>query len=161
VTGSLTPSPRDESGKNLVPASPSDANLSGIDLPSSPDFVIDHRLLSAPIGGCLGNCDEPLGLHPQDRKGDLPMPSTSIVGMKISRIPPTQKSPGRSMERRLLSSMVPIDDTATPRRLDTFVNERHVDVLGLQEITRSERTREKSRPCVTRAAALIDNALAT
>jgi len=50
---------------------------------------------------------------------------------------------------------------ATPRKLDSvFVNDRHVDVLGLQEIKRNERTREKSRSCVTRAAALIANALA-
>ena len=41
-----------------------------------------------------------------------------------------------------------------------FLNDRYVDVLGLQEIIRSECTREKSRSCVTRAAALIANALA-
>jgi len=65
------------------------------------------------------------------------------------------------MERRLLSNVVPIDDMAAPGKLDSvFVNDRHVDVLDLQEIIRSERTREKSRSCVTRAAALIANALA-
>ena len=40
------------------------------------------------------------------------------------------------------------------------VNDYQVDVLSLQEMIRSERTREKSRSCVTRAAALIANALA-
>jgi hypothetical protein len=49
----------------------------------------------------------------------LPVPSISIVGMNISRIPPTQKSPGRSVERRLLSSVAPIDDMATPRSVDS------------------------------------------
>jgi len=43
-------------------------------------------------------------------KAILPTPSISIVGVKISRIPPTQKSPGRSTDRRLLSNVVPIDD---------------------------------------------------
>src|SRR6267378_1344697 len=50
--------------------SPSDPNLRGIDLPSSPDFAINHRLLAPPIGGCLRDRDEPLGLDGQDRKGD-------------------------------------------------------------------------------------------
>ena len=48
----------------------------------------------------------------------LPTPSTSIVGMNISRIPPTQKSPGRSMERRLSSNVVPIDNMMTPGEPD-------------------------------------------
>ena len=60
----------DEAGQGLFPVAPSDPNLSGIDLPSSPDFAIDHRLLAPPIGGCFGDCDEPLGLYGQDRKGD-------------------------------------------------------------------------------------------
>jgi hypothetical protein len=37
----------------------------------------------------------------------------------MSRIPPTQKSPGRSTERRLLSNMVPIDDMVTPGKQDS------------------------------------------
>jgi len=37
------------------------------------------------------------------------------------------------------------------------MNDRQVDALGLQEMIRSERTREKSRSWVTRAAALIAN----
>jgi hypothetical protein len=40
------------------------------------------------------------------------------------------------------------------------MNDRQVDALCLQEMIRSERTREKSRSWVTRAAALIANALA-
>ena len=60
----------DESGQGLLPMTPSDPNLGGIDLPSFPDFAIDHRLLTPPIGRCLGDCDEPLGLYRQDRKGD-------------------------------------------------------------------------------------------
>jgi hypothetical protein len=60
----------DEAGQGLVPVAPSDPNLGGIDLPSSPDFAIDHRLLAPPIGGCLGDCNESLGLDGQDRKGD-------------------------------------------------------------------------------------------
>jgi hypothetical protein len=73
------------------------------------------------MGGCLGDRDELLRLDGQDRKGKaiLPTPSTSIAGMKISRIPPTQKSPGRSTERRLLSNLVPIEDMVTPGRLDS------------------------------------------
>jgi hypothetical protein len=152
----------DESGQGLFPVAPSDPNLGEIDLRSSPDFAIDQRLLAPPIGGCFGDCDEP-GAAWTGRIGKaiLPTPSISIVGMNISRIPPTQKSPGRSTERRLLSNVVPIDDMATPRHAgQCFVHDRHVDVLCLQEIIRSERTREKSRSCVTRAAALIANALA-
>jgi hypothetical protein len=55
-------------------------------------------------------------------------------------------------------SMLEIQEMTRPAQ--RFVNDRQVDVLGLQEIIRSERTREKSRLCVTRAAALIANALA-
>jgi hypothetical protein len=40
------------------------------------------------------------------------------------------------------------------------MNDRQVDAPGLQEMIRSERTREKSRSWVTTAAALIANALA-
>lgn len=60
----------DESGQCFLPVTPSDPNLGGIDLPSSPDFAIDYRLLAAPIGGRLGDCDKPLGLVGKDRKGD-------------------------------------------------------------------------------------------
>ena len=49
---------------------PSDPDLGGIDLPGPPDVAIDHRLLAPAIGGRLGDCDEPLGLGGQDRKGD-------------------------------------------------------------------------------------------
>jgi hypothetical protein len=59
-----------------------------------------------------------LGLDRQERKAIRPTPSTSSVGIKISRIPPTQKSPGRSTEQRLLSSAVPIDDMRTPSKLN-------------------------------------------
>ena len=45
------------------------------------------------------------------------MPSMSIDGMNISRRPPMQKSPGRSTERRLLSSAAPIDGMTTPHSL--------------------------------------------
>jgi hypothetical protein len=60
----------DESSQCFLPVTPSDPNLGGIDLPSSPDFAIDHRLLAAPIGGRFGDCDKPLGLVGKDRKGD-------------------------------------------------------------------------------------------
>ena len=56
----------DESGQGLVPVTSSDTNLGRIDLPSSPDFAIDHRLLAPPEGGRLGDCDKPLGLDRQD-----------------------------------------------------------------------------------------------
>jgi hypothetical protein len=95
-----------------------DPDLGGINLPGSPDLAIDHRLRAPPIGGGLGDGDEPLGLVGQDREGNPALPSTSIVGVKISRIPPTQKSPGRSTERRLSSILVAIDDIITPGKLD-------------------------------------------
>jgi hypothetical protein len=57
-------------------------------------------------------------------KAILPTPWTSIVGMKIWRIPPTQKSPGRSTERRLSSNAVPIDDMVT-RASGIVLNDRH------------------------------------
>jgi hypothetical protein len=81
--------------------------------------------------------------------------------MKISRIPLTQTSP------RTLNGTKAVEQPGTDRRHGNsrqagqrFVNDRQFDVRGLQEIIRSERTPEKSRSCVTRAAALIANALA-
>src|SRR3981189_3746676 len=50
-------------------ASP-EPTLVGVALPSSPDFTIDHRLVAPPIGGRLGDCNEPPGLGGQDREGD-------------------------------------------------------------------------------------------
>lgn len=47
-----------------------------------------------------------------------------------------------------------------PRSGSRFVKDRQFDVPGLQEIIRSERTREKSRSWVTKADALIASALA-
>src|SRR5229473_8615542 len=40
----------DETGQGLVPVTPSDPNLGGIDLPGSPDLAIDHCLFAPPIG---------------------------------------------------------------------------------------------------------------
>ena len=60
----------DEFAQGLLPVTPSDPDLGGIDLPGPPDVAIDHRLLAPAIRGRLGDCDEPLGLGGQDRKGD-------------------------------------------------------------------------------------------
>ena len=60
----------DEFAERLLPVTPSDPDLGGIDLPGSPDVAIDHRLLAPSIRGRLGDCDEPLGLDGQNRKGD-------------------------------------------------------------------------------------------
>src|SRR5271157_5646062 len=62
--------------------------------------------------------------------------------MKTSRIPPTQKSPGRSTERRLSSNLAAIDDMATP--CWTAFDEQ---ALGRRAKIASERMREKSRSC--------------
>ena len=60
----------DKFTQGLLPVTPSDPDPGGIDLPGSPDFAIDHRLLAPAIRGRLGDCDELLGLGGQDRKGD-------------------------------------------------------------------------------------------
>ena len=60
----------DEFGQSLVPVTPADPYLSGIDLPGFPNLAIDHRLLAPSIGGCLSDCDQPLGLDGQQRKSD-------------------------------------------------------------------------------------------
>src|SRR5208337_2515377 len=41
---------RDEVTQSLLPVTPSDPDSGGIDLPGSPDFAIDHRLLARPYG---------------------------------------------------------------------------------------------------------------
>lgn len=54
--------------------------------------------------------------------------------------------------------LVPIDDNDMSASRTAFVSDRQADALGRQEMIRSERTREKSRSCVTSAAALIAKA---
>jgi hypothetical protein len=44
--------------------------IARINLPSSPDCRIDHRLPTPPIGSFLGICNEPLGLDRKERKGE-------------------------------------------------------------------------------------------
>jgi hypothetical protein len=63
------------------------------------------------------------------------------------------KSPGRSTEKAIEAWFLTLSCTA-------FMIDRQVDVRCRQEIIRRERTHEKSRSCVTSAAALISNALA-
>src|SRR5260370_16905890 len=65
----------DEAGQGLIPVTPSDPNLGGIDLPSSPDLAIDHRLLPAPIRNGLAHSSDPPALHAPHRKADPPTPS--------------------------------------------------------------------------------------
>jgi hypothetical protein len=118
------------------------------------------RKLQLPTKGCLAGYDEPLRLDAQKRKSDPTYAVHIARRINFSRI---RQRKGRP-EQRLSSNfnLVPIDEIATPGKLDraTVRGGLRGDVLGLQEIIRSECTREKSRSCVTSAAALIANALA-
>ncbi|WP_456640603.1 hypothetical protein [Bradyrhizobium sp. USDA 10063] len=101
---------RDQSGQGLVPVTPSDPDLGGIDLPSSPDLAIDHRRLAAPIGGCLGARDEPLGLDGLDRKGD---PAHAV---DIDRRHEDLPSPADAKVTRTLDGTKAVKQRGTDRR---------------------------------------------
>jgi hypothetical protein len=138
---------------------PSDPDLGGIDLPSSPDLAIEHRRLAAPIGGCFGARDEPLGLDGLDWKGD---PARAV---DIDRWHENLSSPADAKVTRTLDGTKAVEQRGTDRRHGSSrqagsADDRQVDVLGLQEIMRRERTHKKSRSCVTSVASLIANPLA-
>ena len=124
---------------------PADPNLGGIDLPSSPDFTIDHRLVAPPIGGRLGDCDEPPGLDGLDGKGD---PAHAI---DIDRWHEYIPNSADAKVARTLDGTKALEQLGTNRRHGNsrqagqrFVNDRRVDVLGLQEMISSSDSRKSS-----------------
>jgi hypothetical protein len=68
--------------------------------------------------------------------------------MKISRIPPTQKSPGRSTERRLSSSAAPINGMAPPGKVNDGTLFLRVDCLNVKKLYAADAS-VRNRTCVT------------
>lgn len=60
----------DQLVESLLPATPADPDLAGIDLPGSPDVTVDERFLAAPVWCAFGDPDQLLDLRRLQRKGD-------------------------------------------------------------------------------------------